>query len=239
MDHCKKIIASTQGHPGTRNDKTIVKFDGFVTSINNGDLYGDVPYSLTAEDGKEISLKGLYLIVDGGYHKWRCLQCPMKHTSKFKDGLWSKWVKSVRKDVECVFGILKGRFRCFKLPTFYQNKSVIDNMFFTCCILQNILLNVDGYDIRWEKDVKWLGQSGKHHNEDMAFFKKHLRRVKNIEGSTDYALQGVRAVRDRYEIFHEGAEEIEDSHFTLRGKLVDHFIRKYTKREIEWLIQNT
>jgi Plant transposon protein len=235
VDHCKKIIAATQGHPGARNDKTIVKFDGFVTSINNGDLYGDVPYSLTTEDGSEIQLKGLYLIVDGGYHKWRCLQCPMKHTSKFKEGLWSKWVESVRKDVECVFGILKGRFRCLKLPIFYQTKSVIDNMFFTCCILHNILLNVDGYDIRWEKDVNWLGQSGKHHNEDMAFFKKHWRRVKNIESSTDYTLQGVSAVRDRYEIFHEGAEEIEDSHFTFRGKLVDHFIRKYTNREIEWL----
>jgi hypothetical protein len=89
VDHCKKIIAATQGHPGARNDKTIVKFDGFVTSINNGDLYGDVPYSLTNEDDEEIPLKGLYLIVDGGYHKWRCLQCPMKHTSKFKEGLWS------------------------------------------------------------------------------------------------------------------------------------------------------
>lgn len=114
------MIAATKGHPGARNDKTIVKFDGFVTAINNGKLYQDVPYILATDEGNEIQLKGLYLIVDGGYHKWCCLPCPMKHTSKFKEGLWSKWVESVRKDVECVFGILKGRFRCSKLPIFYQ-----------------------------------------------------------------------------------------------------------------------
>ena len=94
----------------------------------------------------------------------------MKHTLKFKEGLWSKWVESVRKDVECVFGILKGRFRCLKLPIFYQTKSVIDSMLFTCCILNNILLNVDGYDVRWEKNVNWSGPSGNHHNEDREFF---------------------------------------------------------------------
>ena len=37
------------------------------------------------------------------------------------------WVESVRKDVECVFGILKGRWRCLKL---YQTKKDIDNIFF-------------------------------------------------------------------------------------------------------------
>ena len=60
VDHCEKIIAATKGHPGARNDRTIVKFDGFVTSINNGDLYGVAPFVLTTEDDSEIKLKGLY-----------------------------------------------------------------------------------------------------------------------------------------------------------------------------------
>ena len=87
VDHGEKIIAATQSHPGARNDKTVAKFDGFVPAINNGDLYKDIPYVLTTAEGDEIQQKGLYLIVDGGYHKWRCLQCPMKHTSKFKEAL--------------------------------------------------------------------------------------------------------------------------------------------------------
>jgi hypothetical protein len=39
VTHSKRIIAATHGHPGARNDKTIVKFDGFVTAIHNGELY--------------------------------------------------------------------------------------------------------------------------------------------------------------------------------------------------------
>jgi Plant transposon protein len=87
-----------------------IKFDGFVTAIHHGELYSEVPYTLVGGDGTVRTEKGLYLIVDGDYHKWKCLQCPMKPTSLLKDALWSKWVESVRKDVECVFGISKGRF---------------------------------------------------------------------------------------------------------------------------------
>ena len=236
VDHSKRIIACTQGHPGARNDKTIVKFDGFVSSIHDGTLYSDVEYELLDEEGVPKPQKGAYLIVDGGYHKWKCMQCPMKHTSKMKEALWSKWVESVRKDVECCFGILKGRFRCLKLPIYHQEKPLIDNMFFTCCILHNILLNVDGYDVRWEENVNWEGMNGLHAAEDITIFKKHWRRARGLVGTTDYSLQGINAVNQRYEIFHQGGEEIQDSHYTLRSKLVEHYNRKYIAREIEWLV---
>lgn len=235
VDHTKRIMAATYGHPGTRNDKTIVKFDGFVSAINELQLYQDVEFNVVTSGGVEVAQRGLYLISDGGYHKWRCLQCPMKHTSKHKEAMWSKWVESVRKDVECVFGILKGRFRCLKLPIFFQSKELIDSMFFTCCILHNILLNVDGYDVRWEKNVNWQGQAGQHAAEDLTIFKRHLRRVNNIVGSTDYSLQGIQAVQNRYEIFHERGGEVQDSHYTLRDKLVEHYNYKHGKGEIEWL----
>ena len=153
VDHQKKIIAATIGHPGCRNDKTIVKFDGFVTAIHDGKIYKDVPFNMVDCKGVVREEKGLYLIVDGGYHKWKCLQCPIKHTSIPKNSLWSKWVESVRKDVECTFGILKGRFRCLKLPIYNHDKDTVDDMFFTCCILHNMLLTEDGYDKRWEENM--------------------------------------------------------------------------------------
>jgi hypothetical protein len=187
VDHTKRIIGATQGHPGARNDKTIVKFDGFVTSIHNGEVYAEVTFTLLDADGAERVEKGLYLIVDGGYHKWRCLQCPFKHTSKPAQALWSKWVESVRKDVECTFGILKGRFRCLKLPIYYHSKEAIDNMFFTCCILHNMLLSHDGLDSRWENGVNWAGQDGEHDKEDIHIFRRHLSRVRNVVPNTDFS----------------------------------------------------
>jgi Plant transposon protein len=70
--------------------------------------FGCVPFDIMDNQGNIKREKGLYLIVDGGYHKWKCLQCPFKHTSKSAEALWSRWVESVRKDVECTFGILNG-----------------------------------------------------------------------------------------------------------------------------------
>ena len=136
VDHTKRILAATIDHPGARNDKTVVKFDGFVTSINNGDLYKNETFELTNAEGDINVHKGLYLIVDGGYHKWRCLQCPMKHTSKIKEAQRSKLVESVGKDVECVFGILKGRYRCLKLPIFYCQANALHLAYYICMCQQ-------------------------------------------------------------------------------------------------------
>lgn len=237
VDHRKKIIAATQGHPGCRNDKTIVKFDGFITSIHDGERYADVPFYMHDQDGNKIEEKGLYVIVDGGYHKWRCLQCPLKHTSIPKDALWSKWVESVRKDVECVFGILKGRFRCLKLPIYLHDKPTIDSMFFTCCILHNMLLVEDGYDRRWESDINWSGQAGDHDYEDIgSIFKKHLFRAQASLPTTDFSMMGTQAVSQHFTIVHGDAEEeIELTHDGLKRKLINHFCYCYGKGYIKWL----
>ena len=39
----------------------------------------------------------LYVIVDGGYHAWRCLQYPMKQSALLNNMRWSKRLESVRK----------------------------------------------------------------------------------------------------------------------------------------------
>ena len=64
----------------------------------------------------------------------------------------------VRKDVECTFGILKGRFRILKTLMLYQHKDQIDNVFWTACILHNMLLMHDGLD----KLQDWMGADGEH-----------------------------------------------------------------------------
>lgn len=72
----------------------------------------------------------------------------VNHSRRFSQSLqgtkllarWSKRIESVRKDVECTFGILKRRFRILKVPMPYTSKEQVENIMFTCCVLHNILL---------------------------------------------------------------------------------------------------
>lgn len=46
VNHRRKILASTVGLPGRWNDKTVVRFDGFLNSIHHGKLYQDRTFQL-------------------------------------------------------------------------------------------------------------------------------------------------------------------------------------------------
>ena len=80
VDHTKRFQATTTGHYGTTSDKTIVKLDGFVTAVKFDELFTQAEYKLQFDKDHWVVEKGLYLLVDGGYHKWRILQCPLQHT---------------------------------------------------------------------------------------------------------------------------------------------------------------
>ena len=74
VDHQKRIMHSTAGHYGSRNDLTIVKFDGFVTKMRRKEMYHDITYQLYGErieNGQQVNkthdIAGAYLICDGGY----------------------------------------------------------------------------------------------------------------------------------------------------------------------------
>jgi hypothetical protein len=62
----------------------------------------------------QTTYTGVYVIVDNGYLPWSCNVLPFSMTNKINETRWSKWIKSMRKDVECTFKILKGRCRILK-----------------------------------------------------------------------------------------------------------------------------
>ncbi|CAM9564421.1 unnamed protein product [Discosporangium mesarthrocarpum] len=75
--------------------------------------------------------------------------CPLKSALTMAELKRRKRLECVRKDVECFFGILKDRFRVLTVPlTFWAPNAnsieKIDNIFFVCCILQNMLHACDG-----------------------------------------------------------------------------------------------
>ncbi len=93
-----------------------MRFDGFASSVRKSPLYTQYPYKMEDSAGREYIHRGLYLISDNGYHRWRALVCPIKESSVPDEIQFSKWLESVRKDIEGTFGLLKKRFRFLKNP---------------------------------------------------------------------------------------------------------------------------
>ena len=50
-------------------------------------------------------------------------------------------LESVRKDVECVFGILKERWNCLQQGFKFRSIGVCRNIFVACCVLHNMMLD--------------------------------------------------------------------------------------------------
>ncbi len=75
----------------------------------------------------------------------------------------------MRKDVECTFGILKGRFRVLKTGIRLHKIEAVDKIWLTCCALHNLLLEADGLDEGRENGVPsdWVGELGEHSPEDI------------------------------------------------------------------------
>ena len=151
--HTKRILHVSKWFGGTVSDKTIAKIDPAMSTVKQ--KYKDCTWTTLYkdEDGneKEKEHKGYYYICDGGYHLWETLIPPYKHQIDGSDEMnWSHNIESIRKDIECVFGILKKRFLFLKNPIRMHHPETIDDLFVTCCVLHNILLDYDGYD-NWEE----------------------------------------------------------------------------------------
>jgi hypothetical protein len=89
---------------------------------------------------------------------------------------FSEWIESMRKDVECTFGILKGRWRILKTGIRVHGLKNADKTWMTCCALHNWLLHVDGLDEKWESGVPscYEGEMGSIQADDIPFAIRRL-----------------------------------------------------------------
>ncbi len=110
---------------------------------------------------KKLRFSGAYLIVDNGYLNWSCTVPPFVVTNNVDEIRGSKWVESMRKDVECTFGILKGRWRILMAGVCIHGVDSVDYIWLTCCALHNWLLDIDGMNEIWVGGVAWLLVIGK------------------------------------------------------------------------------
>ena len=173
-NHRRRILHSTRGGPGRWNDQTMVTYDRFITGMHEGTELSDIQFKLFEYDGDgdviSRDYSGGYVIVDNGYHDWSVTVPPFSRTNDIQEIRWSKWVESMRKDVECTFGILKGRWRILKCGVRVHGIDKVDLIWLTCCALHNWLLDIDGLSDAWTgehaatpvEESDWLGELGEH-----------------------------------------------------------------------------
>ena len=158
VTHSKQVISVKGSYYSTINDKNSVKYSTFISDLNNKAIYKDLSYKVRTGLAEEdfIELSNCYVIADGGYLEWPATITGYPGVSSVPaEYKFTDWVASVRKDVECFFGILKKRFLFFKNPITLQNMEDIDNAFYTACIINNLILKHDGLDKLWLDDVSW------------------------------------------------------------------------------------
>jgi hypothetical protein len=100
VNHRRKILATTTGHPARWNDKTLVLFDNFVVSLNEGRHLNDVVFELYERDCNaggitKVKYNGAWLIVDNGYLNWPVTVPPMKSTTSRQEIRFSQWLESI------------------------------------------------------------------------------------------------------------------------------------------------
>mmetsp|Transcript_15157 Transcript_15157/g.21614 ORF Transcript_15157/g.21614 Transcript_15157/m.21614 type:complete len:141 (+) Transcript_15157:1028-1450(+) len=93
-------------------------------------------------------------MTDNSYLPWPITVPPMKITTNLAELRWSKWGESMRKDVECAFAILKGRWLILKGAVRSADVTDADKIFKTCVALHNWLLTYDGLDKEWKSGKK-------------------------------------------------------------------------------------
>jgi hypothetical protein len=106
--------------------------------------YAEFEYDIYVSDGAKETMKGLYNLCDGGYHKWLTTISGYKHPEDYTMKAWSKLCESTKKDVECVFGILKKRFRILTCPCLENEPANLDRTMQTCVILHNMVMQESG-----------------------------------------------------------------------------------------------
>lgn len=110
---------------------------------------------------------------------------------------------------------MKGRFRINKLAITFHKQEQIDNVFFTCCILHNMLHTFDNRG-EMSEEPNWAGSAGLHDPADR-------------DPNTDHSSVGAMDVP-------EESVEVETGFGALRKKLVTNFMyRREKRRDIVWL----
>jgi hypothetical protein len=211
-------------------------------------------FELKNTRGNSIKMKVAYVFVDNGYLDWSTTVPPLKDSIKKSEVRFSQWLESLRKDVECTFGILKSRWRILKTGIRLHNTEAADNVWLTCCALHNMLLNVDGLSQGWENGVPLYWVTDRNGDLDVDDMPDAIRRLNNSHAgfvdnccSVDMSAFGLQEWHNK-DLNQEEHADYQPVHLTrgnnisvtdlslnqFRSMLIDNFDFQYKHSTIVW-----
>ena len=123
-------------------------------------------------------------MVDTGYGSWSCTIPPINNGVTYQYIQFSEWMESMRKDVKCTFGIMKGRIFILRYGIRLNPIKRFDQLRLTCCVLHNLLLFVDELHEHWlvgDTSI-WGKEYTRHKKKSRSFAIQRLYR-NSSEGS--------------------------------------------------------
>lgn len=139
-------------------------------------------------------------------------------------------MESVRKDVECTFGVIKTRFRYLWNGVHYHSAYTVEWAFKTACILHNLILAYDGRSLEQWEDVDWatLDPNGiEPEDED----------VTPLVNADDIAEEEVEEEQDpvpTLDVPRIGRSFGVNNYFDVREALCSHFAQAFIRGNVCW-----
>mmetsp|Transcript_29950 Transcript_29950/g.34794 ORF Transcript_29950/g.34794 Transcript_29950/m.34794 type:complete len:335 (-) Transcript_29950:47-1051(-) len=243
VTHTRQILGTTFGHPCTWNDKTVVLYDEFLKAVNDGTLFQDCEFILFEYDSSgnviEVCYKGVWFMVDNGYLSWSNLVPPLKDGLTYQQIRFSEWLESMRKDIECTFGILKGRFAVLRYGIRLQSIEKCDQLYVTCCALHNRLLFIDGLDKGWKDGVEsnWEREYRDDNRGEIPFAVQRLNRLHNndnVQSQDDNDDNTVETIDfHKYEV--NGKRIVSKMPLSIfQNRLIENFDIRFRRNDIQW-----
>ena len=145
--------------------------------------------------------------------------------------MFAEWLESMRKDIECTFGILKQRFRILKNPIRLYFEDEIDDIVRSCTVLHNILLEFDSFL-----------------NPEWADIDPNVEEPEEDQLATQFLSQDPEATQDvsnvpLFEGVYQDTQYAHDDHkiawnqgifCELRAQLDKHLAYQYRMHRVEW-----
>ena len=198
--------------------------------MHDGDILNDLESELLERcksgEIKKRKYRGSWVLYDNGYLPWSVTMPPSKYSSSIAEIRWSQWLESMRKDVECTFGIMKKRFSILDKGIDIKRIEEADQVVLTCCALHNLLLKIDDRDGAWEGGVAM-------DSDNSNFAMNRLHNSGNSEDNLNNS-EG-NQTNDSYEYASDSFTIVKNMHQAIfKQRLVEHFDILFHKNKIIW-----